>query len=182
VLDHYSAARLILAHLRDLGHRQIAYLRGPDSSSDSGPRWKAIQEVSAELGLAIHPKLVVQLEDVSNLCGGSNQPAEKLLSANVPFTALCAYNDISAVCAMSVFRRAGRSVPHDVSVIGFDDVSWAFFSAPPLTTVRQPLFEMGRVAAQTLLDHIEDHVPFVTEIALTPELIIRDSTGPPSRP
>jgi len=181
VLDHRSAARLVLSHLRDLGHTQIAFFRGPDSSSDSGPRWKAIQEVSAELGLAIHPKLVVQLEDVSNLFGLGYQPAEKLLAANLPFTALCAYNDISAVSAMSVFRRVGRAVPHDVSVVGFDDVSWAFFSAPPLTTVRQPLFEMGTVAAKTLLDNIEEHTPFVTEIALTPDLIIRESTGPRPR-
>jgi len=182
VLDHLSAARLVLGHLRDLGHRQIAFLRGPESSSDSGPRWKAIQEVSAELGLSIHPELVVQLEDVPDLCGVGYQPAEKLLAASVPFTALCAYNDISAVCAMSVFRKAGRSVPHDVSVVGFDDVSWASFSTPPLTTVRQPLFEMGTVAAKTLLDHIEDHTPFVTDIALTPELIIRESTGPRPQP
>ena len=79
---------------------------------------------------------------------------------------------------MLVFREAGLSVPGDVSVVGFDDISVASFAIPPLTTIHQPLLEMGTVAAQTLLDRVEDRAPFVSEIALTPKLIIRESTGP----
>jgi LacI family transcriptional regulator len=178
ILDHHYAARLVLRHLLDLGHRQIAFFRGPASSSDSLSRWSAIQDVSAELKLPIDPELVIQLEDTPNPTDIGFRPAEALLAAKVPFTALFAYNDFSAVGAMRVFREAGLSVPRDVSVVGFDDVSFASFALPPLTTVRQPLLEMGRVAAQTLLDRIEERTPFVPEVALTPELILRKSTGP----
>jgi len=178
ILDHHCAARLVLQHLFDLGHRHIAFFRGPSSSSDSAPRWKAIQGAAAELNLPIHPELVFQLEDTSNISDIGYLPAKALLATKRPFTALFAYNDISAVGAMIVFREAGLSVPDDVSVVGFDDIAVASFAIPPLTTVHQPLLEMGTVGAQTLLDRIEDRTPFIPEIALTPELIIRESTGP----
>jgi len=181
VLDHHCAARLVLRHLLDLGHRQIAFFRGPSSSSDSLPRWNAIRDVSAELDLPIHSELVFQLEDTPNSSYIGYQPARALLATKVPFTALFAYNDISAVGAMSVFREAGLGVPDDISVVGFDDVSWASFAVPPLTTVRQPLLEMGRVAAQALLDRIEERAAFTPEIALAPDLIVRKSTGPVRR-
>jgi LacI family transcriptional regulator len=176
VLDHRFAARLVLRHLLDLGHKRIAFFRGPSSSSDSVSRWKAIREVAAEFNLRIYPELVFQLGDGVSLPEIGYLPAKALLGANVPFTALFAYNDISAVSAMSVFRDANLAVPRDISVVGFDDVSVASFANPPLTTVRQPLQQMGTVAAQTLLDRIEARVPFVPEVALTPELIIRGST------
>jgi len=97
----------------------------------------------------------------------------------VPFTALFAYNDISAIGAMRAFEEAGLRIPEDISVVGFDDISLAAFSIPPLTTVRQPLQRIGRIAAQTLLDRIEDRAEFIAEIAVEPELIARKSTGPP---
>jgi LacI family transcriptional regulator len=178
ILDHHRAARLVLQHLVDLGHRRIAFFRGPSSSSDSVPRWNAIQEVAAELNLPIHPKLVFQLENTPNTPDIGYLPAKALLAAKFPFTALFAYNDTSAMGAMVVFHKAGLSVPDDVSVVGFDDIAFSSFTIPPLTTVHQPLLEMGTVAAQTLLDRIEDRAPFIPEIALAPELIIRESTGP----
>ena len=178
VLDHHCAVRLVLRHLQGLGHKQIAYFRGPASSSDSVSRWKAIQDVSAELNLPIDPELVLQLEDTADPGAIGCRPAEALLATKVPFTALFAYNDMSAVGAISVFRKSSLSVPDDISVVGFDDVSWASLANPPLTTVRQPLFEMGTAAAQTVLDRIEGRSSFIPEIALTPELIIRQSSGP----
>ena len=181
ILDHDRAARLVLQHLLDLGHRQIAFFRGPSSSSDSAPRWNAIQEVAAELHLPIHPELVFQLERIPNTSDLGYLPAKELLAAKIPFTALFAYNDTSAVGAMFVLHEAGFRVPEDVSVVGFDDISVASFTLPPLTTVRQPLLEMGTVAAQTLLDRIEERAAFIPEIALAPELIIRNSTGPARR-
>jgi LacI family transcriptional regulator len=182
ILDHHCAAALVLQHLFDLGHRHIAFFRGPASSSDSIPRWKAIQGAAAKLQLSIDPKLVFQLEDTPTISDLGYLPAKALLAAKLPFTALFAYNDISAVGAMLVFREAGLSVPGDVSVVGFDDIAFSSFAIPPLTTIHQPLLEMGTVAAQTLLDRVEDRAPFVPEIALTPKLIIRESTGPARRP
>jgi DNA-binding LacI/PurR family transcriptional regulator len=178
ILDHYRAARLVLQHLFDLGHRNIAFFRGPSFSSDSAPRWNAIQEMAAELSLPIRPELVFQLQDTPNNSEIGYLPAKALLAAKLPFTALFAYNDTSAVGATTIFHQAGLSVPNDVSVVGFDDIAIASYSLPRLTTVHQPLFEMGTVAAQTLLDRIEDRAPFVPEISLTPELVIRKSTCP----
>jgi DNA-binding LacI/PurR family transcriptional regulator len=178
ILDHNRAARLVLEHLMGLGHKYIAFFRGPASSSDAAPRWNAIQEVAAELNLSIYPELVFQLERIPNTSDIGYLPAKELLAAKLPFTALFAYNDTSAVGAMFVLHQAGFRVPEEVSVVGFDDIGVASVAIPPLTTVRQPLLEMGTVASQTLLDRIEGRAPFVPEIALSPELIIRSSTGP----
>ena len=104
---------------------------------------------------------------------------KELLERKVSFTALFAYNDISAIGAMRAFQEAGLRVPDDVSVVGFDDIALASFSIPPLTTVRQPLLKMGRIAAQTLLDRIEERSEYVQEIAIEPELVVRKSSAPP---
>ena len=178
ILDHQRAARLVLQHLIGLGHRNIAFFRGPTSSSDSATRWKAIQEVAAEFQLPIHPELVFQLERIPNSDDLGYLPVKGLLTTKIPFTALFAYNDTSAVGAMFVLHQAGLRVPEDVSVVGFDDIAVASFAIPPLTTVRQPLLEMGTVASQILLDRIEERAAFIPEISLAPELIIRSSTGP----
>ena len=178
VLDHHCAARLVFHHLLDLGHRQIAFFRGPSSSSDSISRWNAIQDVAAELKFPIQKELVFELGNTPDTPDIGCVPAKALLATKLPFTALFAYNDTSAVGAMIVLQKAGLKIPGNVSVVGFDDINFSAFADPPLTTVHQPLLEMGAVAAQTLLDRIEDRAPFVPEIALAPKLIIRKSTGP----
>ena len=177
VLDHRHAAQLALRHLQELGHTRIAFLKGQEKSSDSASRWAAIQQVAGEIGIAIHPELVLQLEGMDSTPELGYPYGKALLARNVPFTALFAYNDISAVGAMRAFQEAGRRVPQDISVVGFDDISLASFSIPTLTTVRQPLLKMGRIAAQTVLDRIEERAPFVPEIAVQPELVVRVSTA-----
>jgi DNA-binding LacI/PurR family transcriptional regulator len=179
ILDHRRAAELALRHLQQLGHKQIAFLKGQAESSDSVTRWAAIEEVAAEFGIAIDPRLVLQLEGLDSTPELGYPYGKALLARNVPFTALFAYNDISAVGAMRAFQEAGIRIPQDVSVVGFDDVSIASFSIPSLTTVRQPLVEMGRIAARTLIDRIEDGASFTPEIAVEPELMLRNSTAPP---
>jgi LacI family transcriptional regulator len=103
-----------------------------------------------------------------------------LLARNQPFTALFAYNDISAIGSIWAFREAGLRVPEDVSVMGFDDIPGAAFADPGLSTVRQPLIRMGQIAAQTVVDQIEGKIESVSEIAIEPDLIVRASTGPAS--
>jgi DNA-binding LacI/PurR family transcriptional regulator len=179
ILDHRRAAELALRHLKQLGHVDIAFLRGQDKSSDSAARWAAIEEVAAEFGIAIRPELVLQLEGVDSTPELGYPYGRALLERKIPFTALFAYNDISAIGAMRAFQEAGLRIPHDISVIGFDDIALASFSIPPLTTVRQPLMKMGHMAAQTLLDRIEERAEFVPEIAIEPELVVRKSTAPP---
>jgi len=179
ILDHRRAAELGLGHLKELGHQNIAFLRGDPDSSDAVSRWDAIQEVARELEIRVRPELIVQLEGRESASKLGYPSGKVLLSRNVPFTALFAYNDISAIGAMRDFQQAGLRVPQDVSVVGFDDITLASYSIPPITTVRQPLMKMGRIAAQTLLDRIEDRAPFVPEIAIEPELTVRASTAPP---
>ena len=179
VLDHRRAAQLALHHLKQLGHQRIAFLRGQAKSSDSTARWEAIEEVAREIGIHIQPELVVQLEGIDSTPELGYPYGKQLLERKIPFTALFAYNDISAIGATRAFQEAGLNIPHDISVVGFDDISLASFSIPPLTTVRQPLLKMGRIAAQTLLDRIEERASFVPEIAIEPELVVRKSTAPP---
>jgi DNA-binding LacI/PurR family transcriptional regulator len=181
ILDHRRAAELGLRHLKELGHERIAFLRGQTKSSDSASRWEAIQEVAQEFDIQIRPELVLQLQGMESTPELGYPYGKALIARNAPFTALFAYNDISAIGAMRAFQEAGLRVPEDISVVGFDDVSIASFSIPPLTTVRQPLAKMGRIAAETLLDRIEERAAFIPEIAVEPELISRRSTGPPRK-
>jgi LacI family transcriptional regulator len=177
VLDHKHAAVLALNHLADLGHREIVYFRGQSFSSDSAERWNSICAVAAKLGIAVRPELTVQL----SMDDPSPHPAYELMSALLAktrkFTAVFAYNDISAIGAMRALREAGLRVPEDVSVVGFDDIRDAAYHVPSLTTVRQPLRKMGEIAAQTLVDRIEGRTTSARQIAIEPELVIRESTG-----
>jgi DNA-binding LacI/PurR family transcriptional regulator len=179
ILDHRRAVELGLRHLKDLGHTRIAFLKGQEKSSDSATRWAAMEEVAATFGIEIHPELVLQLEGLESTPEIGYPYGKALLARGIPFTALFAYNDISAVGAMRAFQEAGHRIPDDISVVGFDDVALSQFSIPTLTTVRQPLLKMGRIAAQTVIDRIEERAAFRPEIAVEPELIIRHSTAPP---
>jgi DNA-binding LacI/PurR family transcriptional regulator len=178
VLDHRHAAAVAVKHLVDLGHERIAFMRGSELSSDSTDRWNALCEVAAKLGVPIRPELVVQLEGVDPTPNLGYPFAKHLLARKEPFTALLAYNDISAIGSIRAFQEAGLRVPEDVSVIGFDDIQNAAYMNPPLTTVRQPLLKMGEIAARALLDRIEHRAKFVAEITIQPELVARKSTGP----
>lgn len=177
VLDHHHAARVALTHLVELGHREIAFLKGQVFSSDSEERWRAICQVAKELNLEIRPELTVQI-DIADSTPLLGYPfGKQLLERKVPFTALFAYNDISALGAIRAFQEAGLRVPEDVSVVGFDDIQGAAFSSPSLTTVRQPLAHMGSLAAQALLDRLEGEKDYPPEILIEPELIVRHSTA-----
>ncbi len=179
ILDHRRAAELALMHLKELGHERIAFLRGQPNSADSATRWEAIQEVAPEFGIQIRPELVLQLEGLDSTPELGYPYGKALLAKNIPFTALFAYNDISAIGCIRDFQEAGLRVPEDISVVGFDDIAIASFSIPPITTVRQPLLKMGRMAAETLVDRIEQRSSFLQEIAVEPELVVRRSSGPP---
>ncbi|HXW55444.1 MAG TPA: LacI family DNA-binding transcriptional regulator [Candidatus Cybelea sp.] len=181
-LDHRTAALLALQHLMELGHRDIAFMKGPAASSDAEDRWKSIVDVAGELGLAIQPELTVQLDDPTGLAARAPEYsypfAKELLRRNRRFTALFAYNDNSAIAAMRVIQDAGLRIPEEVSVVGFDDIQAAAYTSPTLTTVRQPLAKMGEIAARTLLERIEERGEYVPEIAIEPELVRRESTAP----
>jgi LacI family transcriptional regulator len=188
VLDHHLAVQQALTHLYQLGHRRIAILRGPRAIPDSEFRWEAIQSVAKELGLKLDPALVVRIDAVGwSMKTGQHpmapeigfKPVQALLERTRDFTAIFCFNDIASIGAIRALKDAGLSVPADVSVIGFDDILSAAYSTPSLTTVRQPLFEMGQRGAQILLERIGDRTrEFPGEIVMAPELIVRESTGP----
>jgi len=177
VLDHQHAVRSALNHLLELGHRDIAFMKGQPFSSDSEYRWQAICQVAAELNIELRPELTVQI-DIDDPTPQLGYPfAKQLLQRKVPFTALFAYNDISALGAIRAFQESGLRVPQDISVVGFDDIQGAAYSNPTLTTVRQPLADMGRLAAETLLARIEGTKEYQAEIPIEPELVVRQSTA-----
>ncbi len=185
VLDHRFAAELTLTHLHSLGHRHIAFMRGQPFSSDSDERWRSIEAVSREIGIAIKPELVLQLDrDLSSPELGY-PVISKLLSCGERFTALVSFNDMAAIGAMRALEDLGFRVPADVSVIGFDDIKLAAFINPRLTTIRQPLSSMGRIAAQCVLNRLHGLERFRDQITVEPELVVRESTqsvGHPPKP
>lgn len=182
VLNHQHAAELGVGHLFTLGHRKIAFIKGQDFSSDTEVRWETLMEASQKRGIRIDQKLTVQLEGDLPSPEIGYVAAKKLLSNNQHFTALFAFNDISAMGAIHALQEAGMRVPEDVSVVGFDDVYFARFNNPALTTIRQPLFEMGKLAAQTILKRLSQKKENGEEIPPTltvePELVVRKSTAP----
>jgi LacI family transcriptional regulator len=129
------------------------------------------------MGIRMRQELIVELKGDDPTPNLGYPFAKQLLERKQPFTALFAYNDISAIGAIGAFQELGLRVPDDISVVGFDDIQSAAYISPPLTTVRQPLQKMGEIAARTLLDRIEGRMKYVPEIAIEPELVVRRSTA-----
>jgi DNA-binding LacI/PurR family transcriptional regulator len=180
VLDHRHAAELALRHLHQLGHRHIAFMRGQPFSSDSDYRWRSIVAVARELNIEIRPELTIQLEKDLTSPELGYPVVQQLLQLKRRFTALVSFNDIAAIGAIRALRDANLSVPDDVSVVGFDDIKAAAYHNPSLTTIRQPLHDMGQSAARILLQRIQGFKDYPKECAVPPELIIRESTAPVS--
>lgn len=178
-LNHSRAARLALDHLVSLGHRRVAFIKGQSFSSDTEVRWKSVCDAAQEVGITVEAGLTVQLESESPTPQPGYDVVSKLLRTASPFTALFAFNDISALGAIRALRETGKRVPQDVSVIGFDDIQSAAYQNPGLTTIRQPLREMGMTAAETLVQRIgaPKNSEYPTNIVVEPELIVRGSTA-----
>jgi LacI family transcriptional regulator len=188
VLDHHAAVEHALKHLYDLGHRRIAFMRGPKAIPDSDFRWEAIQEVAGEMSLRIDANYVIRIDASGwSMKTGYHpmapeigfKPMQTLLEKSRDFTAVFCFNDIAAIGAIRALKDAGLSVPGDVSVVGFDDILSAAYATPSLTTVRQPLLEMGKRGAQVLLERIGNREQeYPAEISMAPEFVVRESTGP----
>jgi LacI family transcriptional regulator len=185
-VDNEAGGYMAIRHLHDLGHRRIAVIRGPSALSDSNRRWSGIQRFAAEQGLTLDERLVRELpgaiDPISGFEGGV-QLTDELLRSRVKFTALVAFDDLTALGAIRAMGCAGRSAPRDCSIIGFDDVPLAALSTPGITTIRQPMEEMGSAATNRLLDVLREtsaqgEVPTDLEL-LPPSLVLRDSTSQP---
>ena len=177
-LDHKLSAELALRHLYELGHRKIAFMKGQPFSVDTDYRWKAILRAAKDFGIKVAPELTIELHSNSWSPDLGYEPVKRFAAQRPDFTAMFCFNDTSAIGALRALGEAGKRIPEDVSVVGFDDISSAAYQRPSLTTIRQPLQAMGTIAARTLLDkiaHPEDRFP--EEIVMGPELVVRESSG-----
>ncbi len=179
VLDQRRAAELTLHHLQQLGHRKIAFMRGGSHSSDADDRWQCLKAVARELNLEIRSELTVTLNLRFSTPELGYEPARELLNRAGQFTAMVCYNDIAAIGAVRAIMNHGLRVPEDISVIGFDDIQSASYHNPSLTTIRQPLNEMGKLAARILLQRVRGQELLPKAMPVLPELVIRESTCPP---
>jgi DNA-binding LacI/PurR family transcriptional regulator len=177
VLDHHRAAELALGYLYRNGHRKIAFMRGQEFSSDTEERWKATLKVARMLGLRVSPDLVIHLHKDLQSPELGYPVVQQLLMKRRDFTAMLCFNDLTAIGAIRALHEAGLRVPQDVSVIGFDDIQAASYHVPSLTTIRQPLHDMGSLAASLLLKKMShEHQPDIVKVE--PELIVRESSAP----
>lgn len=183
MVDNEAGAHLAMEHLYSLGHRKIAFIRGPKMLGDSAPRWRGVRSFARSVGLEIDPALVVNLPDSLDHNSGFEcgfKLTEELLKQKKRFTAVMAFDDMTAFGTIRGLARAGLKVPDDCSVIGFDDVIPAGLSFPSLTTVRQPMEGLGSAAVGIVMEGInaatEDREFAPLHRKLAPELVVREST------
>jgi DNA-binding LacI/PurR family transcriptional regulator len=183
MVDNETGGRLALEHLHKLGHRKIAFIRGPKTLIDSGPRWKGIQRFAHAAGLEIDSNLIMQLPeafDPNSGFEGGFRLTEELLQRRKKFTALVAFDDLTALGAIRALNKASVSIPEQCSVVGFDDVALSAMAVPSLTTVRQPLEAMGNLAVNIIMEGItasqEKRDWTIRHHRAAPELVIRESS------
>ena len=178
-VDHKAGGRLATGHLLELGHRRIAHIAGPKGLGVSRERLDGYRLALSDHGVSFNESLVAE-GDFSE--DGGYRGIQELLRVRVSFTALFAANDLSAIGAMTALREHGLQVPDDVSVVGFDDIHVASYTSPKLTTIRQPIYDMGRAAAKLLIDAREKKLSLKDKTAIFDgELVVRESTGQVSR-
>ncbi len=176
LFDNAGGCKLIARHLIELGHRRIAYIRGPERAFDANERLEGYLTVMASAGL---DPLVFEGE-YSQEAG--YRVAREILTRKPRPTAIIGANDYCAIGALRAIREHGLSVPGVISVAGFDDVLSSSYASPPLTTVRVPVAEMGSQAIERLIDAIRGQVGNRPEQKVFPvKLMIRESTGPAHR-
>ena len=173
--DNLKGAMVATEHLLSLGHRRIGFLGGRPDLESARLREEGYRAALTAAGIAIDPELI--------RVGGyrpesAEEPAHALLTLPVRPTAVFAANDLSAIRTMQVAQRLGLDVPADVSVIGFDNVPESVLASPPLTTIAQPIQEMGRHAVRMLLELLAGRELDMTHVTLPTELIVRQSSGP----
>lgn len=184
LVDNEAGGALALRHLTELGHKRIAIIRGPEELFDTEPRWAGVQRAAAEAGIQIDGKLVFQLPNLMDSTSGFEgglRISKEMLQSGRPFTAVLAFDDLTALGVVRGLTDAGLQVPDDCSVVGFDDVLPAAVATPGITTIRQPLKEMGLLASEWTLQEINsrDQVSRnpVKLFKAPPELVVRMSTS-----
>ncbi|RKT73301.1 LacI family transcriptional regulator [Saccharothrix variisporea] len=173
---HFAGARKLVAHLVELGHRRIGVLGGPRDWLASDSRAAGYAAALADVGVLPSPELLRHVDEPTEENG--YLAARDVLELRERPTALVAFNDKMAVGALRAARERGLSVPGDVSIAGFDDLDLSRATTPELTTVRQPVREMGRLAVTLLLRLLDRYEVDALHVELATELVVRGSTGP----
>lgn len=183
LVDNEAGGALAYCHLVEGGHREIAIIRGPEELFDSEPRWAGVRRAAAEAGVDIDPRLVFQLPNLLDSTAGFEGGLEmtrQLLATGRRFTAVLAFDDLTALGVVRGLSEAGMRVPEDCSVVGFDDVLPAAVATPGMTTIGQPLQEMGMLAAQWTLQAIKAREQGTENPVrlhkAAPQLVVRRST------
>jgi LacI family transcriptional regulator len=182
VVDNAAGTRLAIQHLYDLGHTNMAFIKGPDILVDSLQRWQGLESFAEEVGLEINPELIVQIKGRNSTFREAYELTENLLRRRSRFTAMITFDDLSACAAIRALTKAGRRVPEDCSVVGFDDIPSAAFYNPPLTTIEQQLEMQGSLGAE-IIEHLiraaaEERKMPPKHRRVIPKLVVRDSTCP----
>lgn len=173
--DNYQGGYAATQHLIELGHTRIGCITGPSDLTPSAERERAYRAALREHGLTVDPKLIVKgdFHSRSGLLG-----AEALMQLRSPPTAIFAHNDLMAIGALRYLTQNGYRVPRDVSLVGFDDIHHAALVNPPITTVVQPSYEMGRIVVDLMLARLSEDPPTAPRrVLLDTHLIVRDSTA-----
>ncbi len=185
VVDNAVGTRLAIQHLYDLGHSKMAFIKGPDILVDSIQRWQGLESFAAEVGLELDPELIVQIQGRNSTFREAYELTEELLRRPSRFTALITFDDLSACAAIRALSKAGKRVPEDCSVVGFDDIPSAAFYNPPLTTIQQQLEMQGSLGAEIVEQLIraaaEERSMLPKHRKVVPKLVVRDSTCPAGR-
>jgi LacI family transcriptional regulator len=168
--DNYLGGRLATEHLLALGHRHIAFISGDRRHPDATDRERGYTDALAAAGVALDPDLVMTGRFLEE---DGVAAVERLLDQRKPFSAIFTANDQMAFGAALALYRRGLRVPDDVSLVGFDDVAGALYAIPPLTTVRQPVYEQGRLVASAMLALLAGEQPQPDMPA--PRLVVRES-------
>jgi LacI family transcriptional regulator len=174
-IEDQQGAVLATRHLIELGHRRIAFIAGILDHPDAEERLSGYRRALADAGIPYDPALVVPGDWHEE---GGNDATLRLLSSNTKFTALFCVNDQTAYGACVALYRSNLRVPHDVSVVGFDDLHSSEYRVPPLTTVRQSIRVLGRSSAEAMLQLLKGKRPRIELPAV--ELVVRESTASPN--
>lgn len=171
-LNNELGGYLATQHVLDLGHRQIAYVSGPKRKHDANERLEGHKKALAEFGIKFEPALCVEGDYKED---GGVLAMQKLLQSGMPFSAVVCANDQMVSGAISVCLERGLRVPEDLSFVGYDNIPFARYISPKLTTVNNPIHEMGKMAALWLLRHIYKNDQIVVTNIFAPELVVRES-------
>jgi DNA-binding LacI/PurR family transcriptional regulator len=184
LLDYSAGIQAAVRHLVDLGHERIGFLAGPHTLHSAMTRLEAFRETMRELGLALHEEWIIECDHTAK---GGVAGFEKLSKLAAQPTAVICSNDMTAIGVLRAVYMAGLRVPHDLSVIGLDDIDFAEFTLPPLTTIRlsrqelaKAAFDALRLQAENGSNHTDAHA-IEREFLVSTSLVVRASTAPPAR-